>query len=360
MGELIRHQDIAGTDILKQTVLTGGLYFEEDNGTIRHIRQSSPRDLFASPDGFLPYAGRVDRLEYNMVTEGGDESTAKAGFVCKIHPDESDISGILHGALSVRSLPRFEIMNAHPLADLIGRREYIMPVSPSVGGLPLEGIIWMKDGREVAQKVPEAVMGMKIDLNRMFPTNPDAKTPEEAVAGIRYSTARMFVEFLRDHPSMKYLFTFHEDLEFDAGPPPGNSPNGHGHYPGGFYLYDTVRDARFDSDRKRVRNLHRQLGKHLNAAGYSMYSGIDDPGDPDLGFVMRGGYTYAPVIGRDGHPIFSRTLEHMSVELGRWGIGGVERAFCIEIPGRMTSGQKTQMVGILMESFIEPFLSGKV
>jgi hypothetical protein len=356
MNEHLRYADFAETEFLQRSFISSGLYYEGDDSVIRHLWQSAPRDLFAALDPSLPYPARLERLEYNLVTVGGDESTARAGFFGLIHPDESETPVILSGLLSGDTFPRVEVFNAHSLASATGRREYIVPAGVGCGAFGSGNVILVQDGVEVHSAGPGVHEGVAVDLNRMFPSNPHAQSAEDAAAGVTYTAAKLMVEFLKDHPHMKYLFTFHEDHEFDGVLPAGYRVGTGSPYRGGFYMYDTAPDARCDPDKEKVKKLHRELAARLQDAGFAIFTGIDDPNDPDLGYMVTAGYAYAPVVRRSGEMSRARSFEHMAVALGRWGMGGVERSFCIEIPGRMMRSQKEVMIRMVMESFVRPFL----
>ncbi len=147
------------------------------------------------------------------------------------------------------------------------------------------------------------------DLNRMFLEN---TKDDEAVANIKF------------HKNLKFdlCVDFHEDPEFAD-----------------FYLYDSGQLST-----EQLFELRNAIGK----IGIGLLTGVDDPGDPTLGFKFTKGY--------------KSFAKHKSNPMGGtfwdWSqINGIaKRIFVAEIPGVIPKVKKRELVGVLFEKLILPLL----
>ena len=145
------------------------------------------------------------------------------------------------------------------------------------------------------------------DLNRSFAS---PVTDEEA---------KVLVNILNDH-QFTLCLDFHEDCDRYKS----------------FYLYDSGEL----SDGKR-----HKLPEAVHAAGFSLYTGIDDDADANLGYMIRDGYISTPPNMLLPNPGFlSRFL------LSR---GIAKRMFTLEVPGKADPAKKGVLVAQLFSFFLK-------
>ena len=170
-----------------------------------------------------------------------------------------------------------------------------------------------------------------IDLNRQY------KIPGEMPV---HPGARLLRNMVSSSP-IAYIFSFHEDHPDPNNPEQDARP---------FYVYDIPRPNSNKKTDRLVDRLHKNLIASLSRFGFSVFTGIDDPGDANLGVEFKNGYGNAPSTVHDA------SFETHMVDLGARGHGTVERAFVFEIPGHATPFEKQVHVSQIFGSFILPFL----
>lgn len=149
------------------------------------------------------------------------------------------------------------------------------------------------------------------DLNRSFldnTTDVEAKKIMEQIAGYQFDLA----------------LDFHEDPEFMY-----------------FYMYDSGKIEELQLKDFNTRLMANEIG---------LFTGIDDEGDPLLGFKFVDGYSSFL-----GHPpsemagtLWDYTLRH----------GITKRMLTLEIPGRQLLGKKEKVVNIIFEDLLPKLLLG--
>lgn len=215
----------------------------------------------------------------------------------------------------------------------------------------------------------EWVLAKNINLNRQFFIEENARNWEDIEKTIQYPEAKMFLQLIKDSPELRYLFSIHEDPEHgtddeiirkkNAGKTEllfGNA---------GVYFYDSHFDENNDLDQELIQKLHKNLVDRLVKCGFRILNGLDSEGDSNLGFSAERGYINQPNITKDGKRAkSSKALEDAFVEIGRLGLTGkddqkiqAQRAFCLEIPGRLSTRRKAELLKIYQEELIVPFLA---
>lgn len=212
-------------------------------------------------------------------------------------------------------------------------------------------------------------LSKKVNLNRQFPIDKEATSWEEIEQNITYPEALMLLQMVKDNPDVKYLFTIHEDPEFGSEDATtsvqarGNENILVGKQ--GVYLYDAHQDARSDSDKKLVKDLQTHFFDRLIERGFNVLNGTDDTTDIDLGFNATRGYIDQPNVDEMGKRLaLDKTFESAFVEIGRLQLRGkdnkviqAERAFCLEVPGRISPERKAELLQVYQKEFIIPFLA---
>lgn len=227
----------------------------------------------------------------------------KSLFITGIHGLESGVIPIVQSQLSSRMFTgelkhsHMHIPNAHPEAVRAGTRT-----------------------------------GGGVDLNRQY------KIPGEIPV---HPGARLLRNMVSVSP-ISYIFSFHEDH-------PDSNDLGQKARP--FYVYDIPRPHSNKKTDSLIDRLHKNLIASLSRSGFSVFTGIDDPADANLGVDFTNGYGKAPST------VYDKSFETHMVDLGARGHGTVERAFVFEIPGHATPSEKQAHVGQIFGSFILPFLS---
>jgi hypothetical protein len=332
------------------SISVSGTYFLDSDHTIKNI--SSTDRVLNHP---LPYSGILEHLDYRKVCVGDGSESMRTAFIGNIHPDESETVEIVKDVLATRTFPRIEVMASHPLADVLNRRDYVVPYTEARGILPSD-IIWMNNGKETEENDVLAKKGVKIDLNRQFIIEPHAKTFDDVLAAIPYAPARLLTYILRDNPTVHTIFSFHEDMEFGNFDPHTSILDSREIRAGYYFYYNIMDSSRKSSERKIIQTLHAQTVQQLADAGFGVFNGIDDPNDSYLGLRSVNGCIAQNVKHKNEKTKFTGSFEEFAVELGRRGIGTSASSFVFEIPGKMRYEEKYRMVQILFRSFITPYI----
>jgi hypothetical protein len=93
----------------------------------------------------------------------------------------------------------------------------------------------------------------------------------------------------------------------------------------------------------------------LEEIGFPLYTGPDDIYDQDLNNFVNEGLVDKPVMANGSYHL-DGTIESAFVQLGKRGLGNVECGLVIEIPGGLTYAEKSQILTIIQNEFIVPFL----
>lgn len=217
----------------------------------------------------------------------------------------------------------------------------------------------------------EWVIAKKINLNRQFPIDGEVFSWADVEKQITYPEARMFLQLIKDHPELKYLISIHEDPEHGSDDEITYQQNSGKEDlllgKSGVYFYDSNFGAKDDPDKELIKNLHENLVRKLVENGFRILNGLDSETDQNLGFSADRGYANSPNVNSDGKREKSGgSLEEAFVEIGRLGLTGkdgqkiqAERAFCLEIPGRLSPERKALLLKIYKEELIVPFLAGR-
>lgn len=398
----------------------------------------------------LPDEARIGRVDVTLVNTSNPEDV-RVIIVGGVHADESESPGNWEKSTSTKGemaqLVRAEIMEAHDIAAMLGRRDNLVPIPneeidkmraedafnivilPHGGhlvdqakllGLDVVAEAWTEDeqlrfkqamdalrdeqgqsidysnelrlqslfytirdllnnkeeGDAHARKIQEAhelfeqikpelkkvnvskhfILSRKINLNRQFPVDENTETFDGSRRAMTWPEARILATATADLPNAQYIFSMHEDPEYDKDGGSGEELDADQ----GFYFYDVHYSFNDDPDRELVLGLKEELANALKAEGFFIMSGVDDVNDPNLGFSADHGYINQPIINRDNQmDEVDGTYETAMVALGQKNILKIERAFCFEIPGKISSDRKTALLNILQEKFIMPFLRAK-
>ena len=144
------------------------------------------------------------------------------------------------------------------------------------------------------------------DLNRSF------------VSPVLDNDAKTLISILKDH-SFTLCLDFHEDGDRYKS----------------FYLYDSGELSAVEQD---------ALAEAVRCADFSLYTGIDDEADANLGLMIRQGYistppsTILPTVGFLSPLLVSRKI--------------VNRMFTLEIPGKADPAKKAVLVSQLFSFFL--------
>lgn len=150
--------------------------------------------------------------------------------------------------------------------------------------------------------------GRGLDLNRSFV--PDAQEPEVLANQALVS---------QHHFSL--LISFHEDTNFD-----------------GFYLYD----SHYPYHRHQFHN----FSQNLKQANLPLYTGLDDPSDPSLGYTVVNGHALWTITT---HTKLNGTFDDWAF---RHKI--IDRLVMPEIPSRWSTQQKQVVINHIFTDLILP------
>ncbi len=328
------------------------------NGVVQDsVRLGVTHPYMQYDDRTLPLEHSIEHLDYTVVRpKNTPDNPVTVALIGGLHADEEQAPIIAATLFENQSFPRLEAWNTHIAAAMLGRREWVRPfqVNETLDTVPQRERVRMKNGKEVRQG---GVLGRKIDLNRQFPIPSDAHSWRDAFGAVVYPEAKLLLTMMKDNPNIQYVFSFHEDPEFGHKDHP--KPGVEQLTRDGVYFYDMPHDARRDTDKAMVGEIKTTLGNALTEAGFTLFHGVDDPNDPALGYFADHGYIYQPLINTQGERTIDGTFESAVVELGRLGITNVDRAFSFEVPGGLAPQRKTQIIDIITNTFILPFLAKK-
>lgn len=144
------------------------------------------------------------------------------------------------------------------------------------------------------------------DMNRTFFSN--SKEPE----------VRENIKYLKNK-HFELMVTFHEDPTTDE-----------------YYIYDVCRSK----ERKKAILRH---NKRLGEAGIKLFTGVDDPDDPELGYEFKNGYRKF---------VYDEGQDNGMITIWAVNRGIVKDCMVPEIPGKLDIKKKR----FIVESFIEDVL----
>ncbi len=347
------------SEVSKQPAFLRRTYssFIDKEGVIR-TQRTVGKPAIRFEDHEMPPEGVLERLDYAVIQEQSDDpKPVEVALIGGLHADEERAPMVAAELFADKQFPRVEAWNTHVLAGMLGRRGWVRPLTLAEianGSVPERNRIQMENTKQV---VDGGAPGVAVDLNRQFPIPETAKSWEDVWKAVPYPEARLLLQMSRDNPNVKYLFSFHEDPEFGYGetPKPGTEQLTRD----GIYFYDMCPDARTDPDKPLVMKLKDRLAAALTQAGFSMFHGVDDPDDPDLGYAADHGYIYQPNVNEEGKRHLDKTFESGMVELGRLGINAVQRAMSFEVPAGLSPERKHMIMDIITNTFVLPFLEAK-
>ncbi|MFZ2024682.1 MAG: hypothetical protein WAV51_00140 [Microgenomates group bacterium] len=304
-------------------------------------------------DRTLPTENMVEHLDYTVVRPENVSDPVEVALIGGLHANESEAPEIASVLFAKKSFPRIEAWNVNVAAGMLGTRGWVQPVADKEI-VPVRDRIRMNNTKEVKRG---GKVGRKMDINRQFPIPEDAKSWDDVYDALSYPEAKLLLTMVKDNPDLKYLFAFHEDLEFGHNDQVASVTESLAR--DGMYFYDTPPDARTDADKQMIDGLKTNLATALTDVGFSLFHGVDDPTDPALGYVADHGYIYQPNVDEKGVRKLDGTFESAIVELGRLGLTDIDRAFSFEVPGGLVLERKKQMMEIITNTFILPFLAHK-
>ncbi len=421
-----------------------------DKEQISRLRALRSNRTISLQETGLPDEARLSRVDTTLVNTE-DPKEVQAIFVGGIHADESQSPSNWEKTISTKgemaNLARAEIMEAHDVAAMLGRRDNLVPITEEelnnlsaknahlltvlamgghmvndnkLFGLDVVAESWTKEEqdqfiekiktiknkenpkegfyldyekmlrlqkmiynirdlansgiasreqlaedvfeeikpllREINASSPDFRIAKKINLNRQFPIGENIQNLEQATQVFTWPEAKLLAKATEDLPNARFIFSMHEDPEYDKDLGEEKELDADE----GFYFYDVYYSDQEDVDQELVFQLKENLANRLKEAKFYIMSGIDDPNDPDLGFVADRGYIKQPILNKDGQMNeVDGTYETAMVALGQKGLLKIERAFCFEIPGKISQERKLELLNILQEEFIVPFLKAK-
>ena len=353
MGEIVLFG--AGEPLRKHTSLRTlhTLFFDASHTIQDRIAPVPNQPRLQYEDRTLPTENIVEHLDYTVVRPENTPDPVKVALIGGLHANEAEAPQIASELFVKKDIPRIEAWNVNVAAGMLGTRGWVRPVVDKEIVPEMERA-QMKNSRQVLWIGHE---GRKIDLNRQFPIPEDAKSWGDVYDALSYPEAKLLTKMMQDNPDIQYTFVFHEDPRWGGHEQatPGVEQLGRD----GFYFYDVARDARTDRDKQIIDGLKTNLSTALTDEGFSLFHGVDDPTDPALGYVADHGYIYQPNVDEKGVRKLDGTFESAIVEFGRLGLSNIDRAFTFEVPGKLTSERKTQMIEIITNTFITPFLVKK-
>lgn len=290
-----------------------------------------------------PQRQNLDRLRYQVITHNGMPPLSL--WDGRFHGNEGTSADLQEEINSQYAFSRVEAWTGHELATQIHKREYILPMNGHSNTIPGR-VIRLSDGR----------LGKVVDLNRQYEMPLVLMNDWESIIGnIAYAPARLPLQLVHDHPTVKTIVSIHEDLEHNNYPYPFVQHIPRVRKQNGFYLYDikAYRDDPFDAVVDRQMGL---LRRALKAHGFTLFNGVDDDRDPHLGNKVTEGLARQTVYDRDGQPHLDNTFELFLVYLQTLGLTNVKRAFIPEIPGKMPKEKKKELLQIVTETFLFPVL----
>lgn len=160
------------------------------------------------------------------------------------------------------------------------------------------------------------------DLNREFVGKERPDHPQ----------AKLLADTLLEHDTVHTLFSFHEDPEEQR-----------------FYLYhQAARDDAGDMD-TYIASLVDTLVSRVESEGVPLYDGIDDI---DLGYLVKRGFC---AVASDA--MHDNTFEMWALQKDLHKHPNIRRTFLFEIPGKLSVARKEMLVRLVMDEFVEPYLT---
>ncbi len=387
--------------------------------------EAKVRSVQLNQENNIPIEAKIERFDLQFVNRDNRPNPKyETLFVGGIHSDEHEASEIFDNQISLSfQFPHLKIMNAHLAASMFNRREFPLPLSENeLAKLKLENIrevailvkgsgnalgldqvieayhpdvanaklgeifkinpecaaelALQRDIRAVANLVKDGktkiaqekldilkpkllrlsngtdwVLVRRIDFNRQF----------LGLEQINYPEAKMFLQLIRDHSEIKYLFSNHEDLEHGSDDfitrkkHKGREDVLFGE--SGVYFYDMHWQVGNDPDHDLVQELRSKFINRSIKCGFRTLNGTDNPFDPALDNLSDHGYIDQPNADQNGKLIkLDGSLESFFVEMGRLGLTKAERAFSLEVSGRLSPERKLELMEIYNEELILPFL----
>lgn len=339
-------------------IYSGSVFYDED-GALIHEQNVDQTRMDAWLDMRMAiHQARAERIDYRVVTKPGVAQTSvPVGYVGHVHPDETESVTALVSDLAQREIPRLEIFKANILGAVEDQRGHVAPHQLATNhrqAVDEYRQFKMSNGRVRESNDADAVWGRRIDLNRHALIIGKPLTMDEAIAQLPIAELRLFFEAIRSQTALKLMVMVHEDSEFGADTPEQLAQGRHG-----VYFYDTVYDEREDSDHQLVLQLVNSWRQAVLAAGMTLFTGIDDPTDPYLGYEIDNGYEYRSTMTKDGQETVDGTLEAALVKLGGIGLNTIERVFVLEVPGKYSPEQKKQVITLFNDTVVVPYLAAK-
>lgn len=319
------------SEILKQS----GVYVMLPDRTIGCFDHLPPQEHY-----------NMERLRHQ--TYMYDSKPATSVWFGRVHPVEGKSAGVQEEINQQYKFSRVEAWTVHELAAQTNSREYIVPINGTHNNAP---------GRVI--RLENGHLGKVVDLNRQYKVPWELVTDwDSAIGNIAYGPARLPLQLIQNNPSVRAVISIHEDTDHSNYPYPFVKWVPQIGKKDGFYLYD-IRAREGDPNDAAVDGQMEALRQVLHDHKFSLFSGVDDPDDPHLGHKVKDGFVRQTVYGKDGIPRLDSTLEMFLVYLGSLGLGNVERAFVVEVPGKMDLPKKREMLRLVTEAFFFPVL-GKI
>lgn len=161
-----------------------------------------------------------------------------------------------------------------------------------------------------------------VDLNRQFVFK---ETPD-------HPQAKLLADTLLEHEGIHTVFSFHEDpLERR------------------FYVYNLMTRSDDGSMDAAIESLSTNLLSRVTAMDIPLYNGIDDI---DLGYWVDHGFC---AVASDA--IHDNSFEMWAVQNELHGHPSMQRAFLFEIPGMLPIAQKEELIRVILDEFIGPYMA---
>src|SRR3989339_1542312 len=239
-------------------------------------------------------------------------------FISGIHLDELETSNILKGWFK---------NNPHAVPNSLK----VLRANPEKTDESERGVLkWTWRGKK------------PVDANRGYGI-PDKVTKN-------YWVSEEIKDRIKDYPDLEYIFSFHEDIENEGYRKEGDKVVDFNKDNDSFYMYD-IFTRNEGSD--RVLPLFDELRKTLRQTGFGLYTGLDDykPGTHETvqGNPVHDGYC-------PQESVLDGSFENWMVDEGEHGLNKVKRSFIFEIPKNLTTERKQEMIKIIFDKFIIPFL----
>lgn len=274
-------------------------------------------------------ASNIGKLEVKAPRKKSRLSSSKEGIEAeRLQGIISSISD-LYNKVETRRIAQ-DLFKKHSLELRRYAKEYLKP----------------KEQRQNTVKI-----GYKVNLNREFYLKPGDKSWSAIFKRAKHQESKILQKILSANPQLKYVFSIHEDSDFDGGEFASNK--------GGFYFYDTWGKNHTDELASQLSRLRERLMNSVTLAGIAIHSGVDDDSDPTLGYTSKKGYVQMPLKLKNGKLKLDGSFEGFAVFTGHVGLTQIQRAFCFEIPGKMPTKKKKKLLQIIRDEFMVPFLEAQ-